>query len=82
MPGMETYTLGDGALKPGNYDIYWYECYGLGAQENPGQTLVDAIAFDPRLGWSHVRCTTVDGTPMAPMFRSTLAPGDRGPKGR
>ncbi|MCI3134592.1 hypothetical protein [Phenylobacterium aquaticum] len=69
-------------VAPGSADIFWYECYGLLPKWNSDLTRAGAPAFDPKTGWRNVRCYTRNGEPTTPVFRSTLGPGDRGPKGR
>ncbi|WP_304191846.1 hypothetical protein [Phenylobacterium aquaticum] len=69
-------------LAPGSADIFWYECYGVLAKWNPDLTPAGAPAFDPKTGWRNVRCYTRNGEATMPVFRSTLAPGDRSPKGQ
>ncbi len=70
------------AATPGAFDVFWYECYGLGARFNEDTAVHKAVAFDPRTGWRNVRCYTRDGAPTAPVFRTSLSPGPKGPIGR
>jgi hypothetical protein len=70
------------ASERGRLLVYWYECYGFLARFNTetGDPNL-AVTFDPKTGWRNVRCTTRNGTPTTPIYRSTLRAGSLGPSG-